>query len=281
MSSLSRRVTLTRVTFDSKPGGPAVEWAEPLKARRIFEEVLDQLEAALASGQLAAGDRLPNERELAAAFGVSRASIREALRVLETLGLIDIPRGPDGVRLRTEPGNAFAHLLRLHLALGHYDPGSVVELRVVLESWAAAKLASNTDEGVLAALDQSLRRMADPSLTPEAFNALDVEFHATIVEGCGNELIALVLRGCRRVIQQAMLQGLNYGEWETTRADLQREHRRLVEFIKARDSASASHFMEDHIHRWAWRTLSLDMTSSNGEPSSSPRATAMNVPPEP
>ena len=108
--------------LDARDGAPT--WVQPIKNRRGFEVILDRLEAALLSGELSVGDRLPGERELAAGFGVSRTSVREALRVLEALGILEVKRGTEGVSLRNEPGDAFADLLRLHIALGHYDARS-------------------------------------------------------------------------------------------------------------------------------------------------------------
>ena len=72
-------------------------WVQPIKNQRGFEVILEHLEAALLSGELSVGDRLPGERELAAGFRVSRTSVREALRVLEALGLVEVKRGTEGI----------------------------------------------------------------------------------------------------------------------------------------------------------------------------------------
>src|SRR5204862_6394506 len=88
-------------------------YVRPVRGRRAFEEILLQLEEAISAGHLSAGDRLPPERELATRFQVSRTSVREALRVLETLGIVSVRRGAEnGATLREEPGNALTQLLR-------------------------------------------------------------------------------------------------------------------------------------------------------------------------
>ncbi len=234
---------------------PAGAWVQPIKSRRGFEVILDQLEAALLSGELSVGDRLPGERELAAGFGVSRTSVREALRVLEALGLVEVKRGIEGVTLRNEPGDAFADLLRLHLALGHYEARSVVQFRTVLESWAAAQVAEAADKAVFVRLSEIVDRMADDSLDPLSFHALDVEFHESLIEVCGNGLAALALRGCRTVNRQAMLDGLGIGEWAQTLTELHREHQDLVDAIRSCDPAHAAAAMREHIDRWSLRTV--------------------------
>ncbi len=172
--------------MSSDNGAASSAWIEPIKGRRAFEDILDQLETALLTGQLSAGDRLPGERELAAAFGVSRASVREALRVLEALGLLEVRRGVEGVALKTAPGDVFADLLRLHLALGHYQPESIVQFRAILESWAAAEVAEAADEGIFSELSSVVDEMTNPELDPVAFHALDVQFHSILIDACGN-----------------------------------------------------------------------------------------------
>ena len=232
-------------------------WIKPIRGRRTFEEIIDQLEAALLSGRLVPGGRLPPEREFAAALGVSRASLREALRVLEALDLVDIQRGPFGAVLRREPGDAFADILRLHLALGHYPRNLIVELRCILESWAFGQTAASADEELLATLSSLLAKMADTSLDPRSFNALDVAFHAAVIEGCGNELAAVVLRGCRTVNREEMLQGMSRGSWPETAKSLTREHQKIFELIKEGEADSASKFVGQHIRRWAARSPEL------------------------
>ncbi|MDA0638314.1 GntR family transcriptional regulator, partial [Nonomuraea sp. MCN248] len=90
------------------------------KRTRTFEDVLGELERRIAENGLTAGDRLPAERQLAEELGVSRSSVREAMRVLETLGVVtsQVGRGPDaGAVLVSRPGHALTDLLRLHLGL--------------------------------------------------------------------------------------------------------------------------------------------------------------------
>jgi DNA-binding FadR family transcriptional regulator len=235
----------------------SADWITPIKSRRTFEEIIDQLEAALLAGQLAAGARLPPERELAAALGVSRPSVREALRVLEALGLVDVQRGPAGVTLRRDPGDAFTGILRLHLALGHYDPGSVIELRCVLESWTISEAARRSDPELLSRLETVLREMAEPGLGPDEFHALDVAFHAEVLDACGNELASSVLRGLRTVVRRGMLLGLAEGSWAETSKRLLKEHRRLYELIRDGNAEGAAEYVKRHIRTWAARSLQL------------------------
>src|SRR5664279_1952725 len=101
----------------------------PVTRARTYELVLDRIEEQIASGRLQIGDRLPAERDLAAALGVSRAAVREALRVLHALGVVSqgTGSGPDaGTVLNAAPGDALTRLIRLHVLMASVGSGDVV-----------------------------------------------------------------------------------------------------------------------------------------------------------
>lgn len=111
---------------------------------RAFESVLAQIERRIVDDGLTAGDRLPGERQLAEQLQVGRSSVREALRVLESLGVVSSQagRGPDaGAVLTARPGSALTDLLRLHLGLASLELREVVDTRLMIERWAAARAA--------------------------------------------------------------------------------------------------------------------------------------------
>jgi DNA-binding FadR family transcriptional regulator len=125
--------------------------------------VLSQIEQRIADGRLGPGDRLPGERELAERLGVSRAGVREALRVLEALGVLSsgVGSGPGaGSVVRSEGAegaDALANLLRLQLALARFTLGELAEVRTRLDLWARSpELAGNA---LVATLATALRRV--------------------------------------------------------------------------------------------------------------------------
>jgi GntR family transcriptional repressor for pyruvate dehydrogenase complex len=266
-----------------KPGadqaGRSLGWVTPIRGRRTFEVIIGQLEAALLSGQLYAGARLPTERELAEALDVSRPSVREAFRVLEALGLVDVQRGPNGVSLRRESGDGFASILRLDLALGHYEADMVIELRCVLESWAFAEAARKRDPETFARLTDLLNEMADPELEPHQFNELDVAFHATVVDGCGNELAAMVLRGLRAVVKREMEEGLlSQGPWPEVHEIMLGEHRELFELLRKGDAERVETQVRHHIRTWARQALETAKAAEAAAPHPVPDGTAQEPP---
>jgi GntR family transcriptional repressor for pyruvate dehydrogenase complex len=221
----------------------------PVEGRRAFEEILFQLEDAILAGHLAAGDRLPPERELAQRFEVSRTSVREALRVLEALGIVRVRRGADnGATLLEEPSNALTHLLRFYLALGHVSMASLLEFRTAHESWMAASAARRRSDAELAEAAEALERMESEDLTGREFLEVDLAFHTALARASGNELSTLVLEGCRSAILRTMVEVTEAaGDWEAMRERLRREHRGIYEAIEAGDAVLASQRVEEHL----------------------------------
>ena len=231
---------------------PGLSTLQPVPGRRAFEEILFQLERAIVSSDLAAGDRLPPERELAARFKVSRTSVREALRVLEALGLVRVRRGADnGATLLERPDNALEPLFRFHLALQHVSLANLVEFRTVIESWTAQAAAALQLEDNLRGADAALRQTEAQELDPPAFLALDIEFHLELARAAGNPFAPLVLEGSRSAIQKAMLDGvLRVRDWPSIRKRLVREHRGILDAVFEGQGATASRLMSRHITRF-------------------------------
>jgi GntR family transcriptional regulator, transcriptional repressor for pyruvate dehydrogenase complex len=229
----------------------------PIEDRRVFKEILLQLEEAITAGHLGPGDRLPSERDLAQQFAVSRTSVREALRVLEALGVLRVRPGADhGATLVDGPTNALRDILQFQLALRHISIASLIEFRLVIEAWAAraAALRNGADADFV-----ELRRLDAetnlPGIERTAFLTLDASFHLEIARLSGNELLALVLEGARssteRVMREVITSG---GTWASTRKRLLGEHAKILAAITDGDGDAASRHVVDHIET-AYRDL--------------------------
>lgn len=217
-----------------------------------YELVLSQVEADLAAGRLRLGGRLPGERALAEQLGISRPSVREAIRVLEALGVIRtaVGSGPDaGAVIVADPSSPMTSLLRLHLATNHLPIRDIVQTRVLLESWAAREAATRTDnEPGLKAADALLDRMDDLSISPEDFHLLDAEFHVALSGLAGNILIAAVMASLRSAIHGYVLAAVpNLPDWEATAVGLRAEHRAIITAIRAGDPTRAATEVTNHI----------------------------------
>src|SRR5438132_592771 len=125
---------------------------------RTHELVLNWIEKQLSDGNLVLGGRLPAERSLAEQLGVSRTSVREAIRILEAMGVVraGVGSGKDaGTFVIADPTAALGSALRLHVATQHLPVADIVETRVLLESWAAAHASPGAP-----ALDEAERLLA-------------------------------------------------------------------------------------------------------------------------
>ena len=233
----------------------------PVKQRRAFEDIIVQVENAILEGRLKVGDRLPPERELAEIFNVSRASVREALRVLEAFGVLSARRGTgaeSGSIVSAQNESPLSGLLRLYASLLQMPITDLLDVREALEMLTArqaAERAGAEDIERLGGFIESMRRAK-----PEEFLALDTQFHLTLARASGNSVAPLILGAVRDAIARQMLlafQGLEEaGRWNAERAFLVKEHAQLVEMIAAHDPEAAARAFSHHVHAFYTRVLS-------------------------
>ncbi|MER6634833.1 FadR/GntR family transcriptional regulator [Streptomyces microflavus] len=229
----------------------SVEW-QPVRQSRTHELVLRSIEERVFAGELKAGDRLPPERELAPVLGVSRSALREALRVLETIGvLVAQPgRGPDaGARIVRNPDDALGRLLRLHFALGSYSLPDVLEARIILERSSFAAAACHAPSEDLDEAEELVRGMAAPGIGVSAFNDLDTRFHVLIARSSGNALTSTLTSAVRESVRPLILRALEEAEdWPATARALNAEHDTLLMLVCEGRGAEAADLVERHIH---------------------------------
>ncbi|MEU8061358.1 FadR/GntR family transcriptional regulator [Microbispora bryophytorum] len=238
---------------------------------RAFEEVLARIEERIGADGLTVGDRLPGERQLAEQLGVGRSSVREALRVLETLGVVasQAGRGPDaGAVLTSRPGNALTDLLRLHLGLATLSMREVIDTRLMIEQWAAARAAAanaaanaaaparmaeaETAEARTAEAETATARMAeaiaamDAARDPAEFVEHDIAFHLALAEAAGNRLIVAVMRALRDALRRYAVDAVvRLGDT----GGLQDDHRRIHRAIEDGDAGAAAAAVAEHLAR--------------------------------
>jgi GntR family transcriptional repressor for pyruvate dehydrogenase complex len=215
---------------------------------RTHQLVLHWIEGQLSGGQLALGGRLPAERTLAEQLGVSRTSVREAIRILEAMGVLraGVGSGPDaGTVVIADPTAALGAALRLHVATSHLPVEDIVETRVLLESWAASR--ARPESPALAEAARLLEAM-DGCAETEAFLALDVRFHLALADAAGNAVVSAMMGSLRESIQDyaGRLTG-NLPDWDATAARLRAEHRGILAAIADHDGGRAAQLVAAHI----------------------------------
>lgn len=216
--------------------------------KRTWQAVLEHVETALLDGTLVPGDRLPGERALAAELGVGRSSVREALRVLEVLGLIRTASGSgpqSGAIIVATPRGGMSALLRLQVAAKGFAMKDIVGARLVLETSVAEELARQ-EHPTLADADTLLSAMDAAELTPAEFLTLDAQFHLSLAEATGNAVIAATMAGLRGAIERYVLEGSERIEdWSATATRLREEHTAIIDAIHSGDPDTA----RSHTHR--------------------------------
>jgi GntR family transcriptional regulator, transcriptional repressor for pyruvate dehydrogenase complex len=226
-------------------------WSNHIKYHwhmRTHQLVLHWIEDQLSGGQLAVGGRLPAERSLAEQLGVSRTSVREAIRILEAMGVVraGVGSGPDaGTVVISDPTAALGSALRLHVATQHLPVADIVETRVLLESWAAARAKPGAPELDLAA---TLLDDMDADRGVDDFLALDVRFHLALADAAGNAVVSAMMGSLREAIQgYAEKLTANLPDWDATAARLRTEHRDILAAIMNDDGGRAAELVAAHI----------------------------------
>lgn len=222
---------------------------QPVQRVRTYEQVMAQIEERILDGRLKAGDHLPSERELAVSLGVSRPSLRESLRVLEALGIVDVRRGGEGGAVLVGTlGPGFVNLLKLQLALGHFSHTDVLETRLALEEWSSAEASQRASEADHHALGGILDAMDDTEIDVREFNRLDAAFHVAIAESTGNALTAHFMGSLRTAINRQMIEAYERLEnWHETAVAVRAEHRAILEAIEQHRTADVVRLMSEHI----------------------------------
>ncbi|MBU4465015.1 MAG: FCD domain-containing protein [Actinobacteria bacterium] len=238
--------------------------AEIVGAPRAWQLVLERLEEELLEGKLVPGDHLPPERELAVNLGVGRSSVREALRVLEVLGLIRTGTGSgpsSGAIVIATPSGGMSALLRLQVAAQGFALADVVETRLVLESAVVEALADRASPPTADA-HAVVRAMDAPTLTPAEFLALDAQFHLALADASGNTVIAAMMAGLRTSIESYVQAGAaRITDWDATADRLRAEHRGILAAVDAHEPGRARTLVHSHIAGYySQAALARDLT---------------------
>ena len=164
---------------------------QPIKAKKIYEEIVEQIRGMITSGELKPGDKLPPERDMAEFLGVSRASVREALTALETVGILDIRPGEGTFVKRTSDSETFESLTLL-LSVEQTPEVQMMEVRRILETESAALAAKRATFADLQKIQASLLVMKSAESISDAVDA-DVRFHFAIAEATKNSVLLRIM----------------------------------------------------------------------------------------
>lgn len=219
---------------------------------RAYEAVLASIEADLRAGRLSIGDRLPGERVLSERHGISRASVRDAIRILDVMGVVRtaVGSGPNsGAIVISSPAAGLSSTLRLHVATRHLPVSDIVQARIMMETWAATIAAQQpADDSALARAGELLDRMDDPDLDREAFHDLDSQFHVLLSTLAGNAVVSAMMDSLRLSIMDYVRESVDTAEkWRPVAETLRTQHHGILDAVVARNGDLAARLLREHI----------------------------------
>ena len=217
----------------------------PVNRTSISDLIVDQIMALISSGELKAGQRLPSERELCKKFAAGRSSLREALRCLCIIGVLNARVG-EGTSVAVNGGKFFGRMAEWRVITEQHNIEDMMELRMALEGVTAASAARRGDEEDLANLQALLVKMQNAIEDERRFAALDLDFHLALAKASENFLILDLLAMIRTQLANTLSRVLLLPD---ARPLSLREHTSVVNAIKRRDPEAARKAMQGHLTR--------------------------------
>ncbi|HHY94390.1 MAG TPA: FadR family transcriptional regulator [Firmicutes bacterium] len=239
-----QRSTLTR------PGlrGEVAALFKPISQTRIAQRIVEQILELIREGKLKVGEKLPGENTLAAEFQVSRPCIREALRILEAVGIVEVRRGKGCYVLSSPDGVDSASIWLSWLATFRYEVLALLEVREALEGKVAALAAQRASEVDMAEMEAVLVRTRESLeagvLGPDEAYTLDLQFHRTLARASGNPFLMRLsnsVGGAMEADRRATMVIPN-----RIRASLE-DHQAIFEAVRRRDPDGARNAMARHV----------------------------------
>jgi len=214
-----------------------------VRKKRLFEDLARQVQKLIVDGVLKPGDRLPPERQLAELFGVSRNSVRDAIRVLELTGMVIARQGEGNVVADVSTETLVAPIAML-LVRKRTLVAELLDVRKMLEPALAARAAVHASTEQIARLESILGRQHDKALRGQAAVEEDAEFHYVIALAAKNSVVLKLLDVLMDLLRETRARALQV---EDRRERSLAGHRRVLEAIKRRDPAAAERAVRQHL----------------------------------
>ena len=217
-----------------------------VRASRLFEQIVQQIEDSILKGALKPGDQLPPERELAQRFGVSRTAVREAVKTLREKGLVEAYSGR-GTFVTDGTSQAIRQSLDRMMKIGQPDGSShLAEVREMLEPEIAALAATRCEEQHLATMREAVSVMDRSRHDPDGYIEADLDFHLSLAEAAANPLILTLIDSIVGLLREQRLR-IFYVDGGPERGQF--HHRRILEAVERRDPARAREAMRAHLQQ--------------------------------
>lgn len=213
----------------------------PIKNVKVYEIIMNQIKDIVRSGELKRGDKLPSERDLALKLNVSRTSVREAIKALETLGLIESRHG-EGNYIRNDFEDILLEPLSIVFMLLGSDNNEILQLRNVIEPEVAKIAAENITDEEIEKIEDIIEKLSTTKDSKECAS-LDKEFHYSIAKASKNHLLSTIVFSVSSLIEEYIDESKMY---EIDREKVINDHKIILEAIISHDSKKA--FIESKNH---------------------------------
>lgn len=220
---------------------------QPIRPKKVSHQIADQIRASILSGDFAPGDKLPPERELVKMFGVSRPSVREALNILESAGMLSTHQGGGSIVMslvEVSVANPLRELIRVEADRAM----EVMEIRKCMESWTSFYAAQRALPADVRSLGEVVARMERNLEEKHPSEKLDAHFHVVIARATHNILLMHLMQN----LFEAMMD-FQQSVWRAVHLTpddhrlLLEHHRNIFEAIKAQDGGAAREAMVEHL----------------------------------
>ena len=209
----------------------------------ISEDIAQQIMDLISSGDLSPGQRLPPERDLCKDFGAGRSSVREALRCLSIVGVLDARVG-EGTSVAVDGGKFLGKIVEWRLITEKHDIENLMEVRIALEGIAAAHAALRGSEANIAKLEDLLSKMQKCAKDAKRFAALDLQFHIAFAKASDNALLFDLVSMIRGQLANTLSKVLTLPKAMPLSI---KEHAAILEAVKRRDPEAAREAMHVHL----------------------------------
>jgi GntR family transcriptional regulator, transcriptional repressor for pyruvate dehydrogenase complex len=217
--------------------------ADPIGKKSVSEMVVQRILDLVKAGHLSAGDKLPSERDLAEQLDVSRPTVREALRALSILGVLEIRHG-GGVYVTALNAEELLSPMDFFVSLNAQNMAELFDARIHFEPMLASLAAERLTDTALARLATLVaEQLADPE-DADLFHDTDVEFHKTILEASGNDFLSRF----GKLLQVLGDQGRQaFQKRKSIRQQSIEDHQIILAALQSRDAAAAQRAMRQHM----------------------------------
>ncbi len=220
---------------------------KPVKTKRIYEEIVEQIRLLVAEGHVKAGDRLPSERDLAERLQVSRASVREALSALEMMGLLEIRSG-EGTYIKQVNIDSVVVPLAWVLSMEKDTVLELLEVRKILETQAAVLAAERAEPDEVNDMREALLEMQNDLLHGRLGEDSDHSFHYAIARGTKNKILIRLMNAISDTMHQTLKASrIKLFESEGVPERLYKEHEDIFTAIENKTADLARQRMLDHL----------------------------------